>query len=918
MEKELIQAAKSGNYDEVEKLLNNGADIHYLCRARGASALFWAVYYNHDDLVKYLISHKADIYIKDKFGITPALCAAKRGHIKILERLLAMDAELIKEKTPKNLTALILAAKKGETAMVNFLLEKKLSSIQEEDQFGHDALYYAIKKGYKKTAEMLYKMEHSYFTEDKLKKALALAIKTERADLVEMLINLNKIDDYRIGENLTPFLYAVSLGSMPMVKLLLEMGADPKWTSDDPGNGTVTALHVLMQYGSPNLNLAKYLIELGVDFNCMNKHGTVLHHIPYYSAENLENDYTAFVMDLLKKEASTSATDHQKRTPLHCAALRSNIALIKLFLDWGVESFPPDENGDTPLLLFAKHLKSEISTKESTLILKLLLEHGETVSARNKEDMGVLDLLIQKNRCAEVEFLVELGAELGKRNKNNETLLHIACKEGAELSVEYLLKKDFDPNAEDTQGQTPLFYCYTFSKVNTLRSLLFAKGKMDHRNQNGLSALFSSLTGFPFSNEVVDYGYGIEVMLYLLDNFSVNFKEVYNQKTILDYQPLSRQKDSRILHCILSQNAYTNREDLLTLCEKEPHFVNARQLKDGNTVLHLLLAKQTPDLNLISMLLTRCVNIDVENNNKISVFSCLTLHSNPYLKMIGYYYKAHQIAARQLSMCMHHKAETTRINEQEYIQKGVNCIQFLEESQKGAALYLWGRFLAVHSTLPKAYPLLSQIKETDRFYSQANWVIYNSLEKESLCLPSQASKENQLEAETNALMLIKYGIQARLAPPGLKKMIVEFFSAEGLKKGLSFNSFNDTDSCLSLIETVKNKKMELESKITQNETRLLKQTTELKTYEESLLKLRKELSDKTVKPQVFLMEDLSVTLFVQWKRQRTTENEPPIKRTEEPERTAENDPPIKRTEEPDRIFCDAPYKKNSRKRLSHS
>ena len=54
----------------------------------GATALIWAAYQGHAEVVELLLMKGANVNARDKDGTTALMCAARRGYIEITELLL--------------------------------------------------------------------------------------------------------------------------------------------------------------------------------------------------------------------------------------------------------------------------------------------------------------------------------------------------------------------------------------------------------------------------------------------------------------------------------------------------------------------------------------------------------------------------------------------------------------------------------------------------------------------------------------------------------------------------------------------------------------------------------------------------------------------------------------------------------------
>ena len=80
----LISAAKAGRLDYVKMAVAKGADLNTQDR-NGGTALHWAVYYNHKDVVEFLLMQGASPFIIDNQGVTPIDVARINNRKEILK-----------------------------------------------------------------------------------------------------------------------------------------------------------------------------------------------------------------------------------------------------------------------------------------------------------------------------------------------------------------------------------------------------------------------------------------------------------------------------------------------------------------------------------------------------------------------------------------------------------------------------------------------------------------------------------------------------------------------------------------------------------------------------------------------------------------------------------------------------------------
>ena len=120
--KTLLGVAASNGYKEIaELLINNGADVE---RSQGPlkwSPLHFAVWSEHEELVDFLISKKADVNSVDVNGNAALHYAVFDGSQKIVALLIAKGAD-VNLKNYNGVTPLHNASNKGPAGLIELLI----------------------------------------------------------------------------------------------------------------------------------------------------------------------------------------------------------------------------------------------------------------------------------------------------------------------------------------------------------------------------------------------------------------------------------------------------------------------------------------------------------------------------------------------------------------------------------------------------------------------------------------------------------------------------------------------------------------------------------------------------------------------------------------------------------------------------
>ena len=145
----LGNAAKDGDIGEIERLLNEGADVN---ESGLASPLFYAIQSNHTDAARLLIERGADVDKASTWG-TPIHEAARRGNAEIVGLLLEQGVDL-SVTASKEMTPLHSAADGGSVEATQYLLDhgadvNALTTLEEPP------IHYARLNGHEAVAQLL-------------------------------------------------------------------------------------------------------------------------------------------------------------------------------------------------------------------------------------------------------------------------------------------------------------------------------------------------------------------------------------------------------------------------------------------------------------------------------------------------------------------------------------------------------------------------------------------------------------------------------------------------------------------------------------------------------------------------------------------------------------------------------------------
>lgn len=326
----LVVACQRGEPAIVEALLEAGAKVNN-ATATGVSPLALCAGNSTAAAVKKLLELGASLEAADETGQTPLMWAAAKGQVFNLQLLLSHGAE-VNSKTAKGMTPLFFALRSGNPEAANLLLDAGADADYIAAD-GTSAVQMAMYWKQFAVAERLIKGNVDLTVYDRNGyQLLHSAIINNQPQLVSALLakgaNPNGLTGsskvvWRYEVNFTaapyvsyaksPLLLAAAHGTADMMRELIAAGADVKFRADDGTNVVLAAA----QNNPDTLALA---LSVAPDANVTNKYGqTALHLLMGYS-NNLSNEKTGELLQLLaKRGARIDIANKWGQTPLDLA-----------------------------------------------------------------------------------------------------------------------------------------------------------------------------------------------------------------------------------------------------------------------------------------------------------------------------------------------------------------------------------------------------------------------------------------------------------------------------------------------------------------------------------------------------------------------------------------------------------------------
>ena len=296
-ESPLHTASRTGRAGPVKALLARGAKVDATDR-KGQTALMWAAADGHAEVVELLLKSGADKLARVKSGFTPLHFAAREGRIAVVRALLKsgvdvdnpIETERGGGRLPSNGTsALLLAVENAHYELAVELL--KLGANANDQRSGLTPLHLltSVRKPNRGDDDSGQPPPDGSgnVTWDQLVRALVKHGADVNVRLTRGSSGRGKLST--VGA--TPFLFAAKTADLPLMKLLVELGADPKLPNKDGATPLMAAAglgcHAPTEEAGTEpecIEAVQYLLSLGADVNTVDANGeTAMHGAAYKS-----------------------------------------------------------------------------------------------------------------------------------------------------------------------------------------------------------------------------------------------------------------------------------------------------------------------------------------------------------------------------------------------------------------------------------------------------------------------------------------------------------------------------------------------------------------------------------------------------------------------------------------------------------
>ncbi|CBJ25745.1 conserved unknown protein [Ectocarpus siliculosus] len=548
----LEHAAGAGNIDLVTKLQGAGA---------GGSALHLALRAGQDALAQELLRLGAPTKAKDNNGDTPLHLAAASGLGDVVSLLLRDGAE-VDVLDNKGRTSIHLSAERGSPSTVQALLAAGGDpSLRYGKGKAFSALGLAARGGHVEVMQALIRHGVDVNAPDSNGcTALHSAAIGDAVGAIDVLIEAGASIDAQGGEDgemYTPLHVASEKGSSEAALSLVKHGADVHRSGRMSRWGRSCGNALILAAGRGHTMIVTSLLAAGVNVNLrpaysdksaldaafQGGHADIVTTFdPARSVcrrHRLTWVYGAVqgaVVSMLRYGALIDVKDNCGDTPLHAASSAGCSEGIRALVEYGADIKALNAKGRTPLALTAEfgcedatvvlldagadvnapadHTDGSAALSLATLseyvddTMKILIQHGADVNARNTDGFTALHRAAMYNEVDGVDLLISAGAIIEALDNHKSTPLAVAFREAVYRWKKYnggagdfaamvsLLKHGADPNTGNIDKGCPNSLLYYFIRcgcpISVFRELLAVGPNLDVRADDECTPLMVS------------------------------------------------------------------------------------------------------------------------------------------------------------------------------------------------------------------------------------------------------------------------------------------------------------------------------------------------------------------------------------------------------------------------------------------
>lgn len=391
---------------------------------------------------------------------------------EVIKHLIGKKGNEVDKLTHDGRTYIFWAAYRNNVEMMKWLVEKGAKA-NIEDAHGYSVINFAAVAG--QTNPKLYDFllandaDIKATTHGGANALLLVSSHTKDFDIVNYFVDKGLPFESVDNNGLGIFQYASKGGNIPLLKTLIEKGADHKIVGKNGDNALAMAAYG-NRGGKNSKEVFDYLQGLGISSKVVNEDGENLLHMISW-----ENEDKSLFNHLINAGLDVNLQDKEGRTPLMNAASYNNLEIVQLLGEHVEDINIQDKKGRSALAKAVEINKPDVIT--------YLLEQGADIKAVDKNGNTLAYNLIQRYNAnnpkpfeAKLKVLSAAGLKLDKSQHEGNTLLHLAAKENNIVLLKRLEEFGIDINAKNDEGNTALHLAAMSTDDGSILTYLIDQG----------------------------------------------------------------------------------------------------------------------------------------------------------------------------------------------------------------------------------------------------------------------------------------------------------------------------------------------------------------------------------------------------------------------------------------------------------
>eukprot|EP00210_Caulerpa_lentillifera_P009126 g8700.t1 len=480
----LYIAADENLSEAVNMLLDRGADPNLQEKELKWTALHKAAFHGNIAIVASLIKAKANVDLLTSDGDTPLHIAAWKGHAQVAKLLL--DAGASRNITRKDNQTALFVATAYQNREVAMLLIEAGCNINCRDKQGRTPLHNVGTYNDTKLASNLLKKGADILSQNKSGDTpLHLSALQGNTKMFDFFVKRGANIWIKGCSESTALHDAVTEGHIDIVRSILRTRPS-KDQLNLKDKSEMTALGCAIT--ADRLKIVRLLLKFGCN-PCLFYRGTIRNCLLHWAAYNgsklcLKHLLEAHLIDVDMKNS-------QGTTALHVAAMKGNIEIMQILINYGADISATTKEGDNVLHLALIEGKGEV--------VKFLLERVffPRINVNQENSNGSTPLSIAAEKCDldSILVLIRAGAQPLKQNKASCSPLHYAAKQGKVVIAKAIMRPLNANQRSDligrvtAEGWTALHVATTLKHYDFVKYLLERGANPNACGPNGCTPL---------------------------------------------------------------------------------------------------------------------------------------------------------------------------------------------------------------------------------------------------------------------------------------------------------------------------------------------------------------------------------------------------------------------------------------------